>query len=154
MDKLSELLNELESKIPKQELINQTISKSSVGWHIEHTLLTINLIIRALKKSNQNDYKWKFNFPRVLVFSMNNIPRGGAKSPKAVQPKNNFNTESLKNHINIATERIKELSSLKKDNFFEHPVFGNLNLKPTIKFLEIHTNHHIKIINDIIKNAN
>jgi hypothetical protein len=154
MNELSELLNELGSKIPKQEFINLEISKSSVGWHIEHTLLTINLIVRALKNSNQNDYKWKFNFPRVLVFSMNSIPRGRAKSPKAVQSKNNFNSVSLKNHINIATERIKELSSLKTDNFFEHPVFGNLNLKPTIKFLEIHTRHHIKIINDIIKSAN
>jgi hypothetical protein len=153
MDKLSELLNELESRIPNQELINQTISKSSVGWHIEHILLTINLIVRALKNSKPNDYKWKFNFPRVLVFSMNNIPRGRAQSPRAVQPKNNFNVESLKKHIDFAAERIKELSSLKTDNFFEHPVFGNLNLKPTIKFLEIHTKHHIKIINDIIKST-
>ena len=136
MDKLSELLKELESRIPNQELINQAISKSTVGWHIEHTLLTINLIIRALKNSNTKDYKRKFNFPRLLVFSMNKIPRGRAKSPKAVQPKDNFNVESLKKHIGNTTEKVKEMSSLKTDNFFEHPVFGNLNLKPTIKFLE------------------
>jgi len=153
MDKLSELLKELESRIPNQELINQAISKSTVGWHIEHTLLTINLIIRALKNSNTKDYKRKFNFPRLLVFSMNKIPRGRAKSPKVVQPKDNLNVESLKKHFEIAAERIKGLSGLSTDNFFEHPVFGNLNLKPTIKFLNIHTKHHIKIINDIIKSA-
>ncbi len=135
MEKLKKLIQDLESKIPNQEMFNPTISKSSVGWHIEHTLLTMNLVIGALQKSNPENYKRTFNFYRILVFAMNKIPRGKAKAPKIVQPKEDFNIESLRSH----------------KNYFEHPYFGHLTLKPTIKFLKIHTNHHLQIINDIIK---
>jgi hypothetical protein len=59
MDKLSKRLNELESKILNSESLNLAISKSSVGWHIEHALLTINFIIDGLKKSDPNEYRWE-----------------------------------------------------------------------------------------------
>ncbi len=153
MKKLEGILQELESKISKQDLINHKISKSTVGWQIEHILLTINLIIGAIKKSNPNEYKWKFSFPRLLIFTMNKIPRGRAQAPKIVQPKDNFTVESLKKHLELAKKNIHELNSLKKNHHFDHPYFGKLNLKPTIKFLEIHTKHHLEIINDIIKSG-
>lgn len=87
MNKLQEYLNELETKISKQENYNSGISKSNVGWHIEHILLTNNMIIEELQKSNPKNYKWSFILPRILVFTMNKIPRGRAKSPEVVVPK-------------------------------------------------------------------
>ena len=154
MKNLGNLITELENKIPKQESINQAISKSSVGWHIEHTLLTINRVIDQLKKSDPNDYKWKFSSLRILVFTISKIPRGRAQSPNSVKPGNNFTAETLKDHSGTIKEKIKELQALKPNNYFEHPYFGKLNLKPAIKFLKIHTKHHLDIINDIIGSSN
>lgn len=151
MNKLRALINELENKIPKQKLINQKISKSSVGWHIEHALLTVDLIIEALKISNPTDYKWTLSYTRILVFTMKKIPRGRVQSPTSVRPTNTFNIETLENHLYVSKEKLKEFDSLKPNNYFEHPFFGKLNVMPTIKFLVIHTKHHINIINDIIK---
>lgn len=151
MNKLSTCLNELESKISNSESLNLVISKSPVGWHIEHSLLTINVIIERLKNSNPDAYRWKFNFPKMLVFTINKIPRGRAQSPAPVQPKNNFTIETLKNHLDSTKRKLAELQILKPINYIEHPVFGKLKLKHTIKFLEIHTKHHIDIINDILK---
>jgi hypothetical protein len=151
MEKLKKLIQDLESKIPNQEMLNPTISKSSVGWHIEHTLLTMNLVIEALQKSNPENYKRTFNFYRILVFTVNKIPRGKARAPKVVQPKVDFNTETLKNHLEKGKTKLAELDTIGDKNYFEHPYFGHLKLKPTIKFLEIHTNHHLQIINDIIE---
>ena len=151
MEKLKKLIHDLESKIPNQEMLNPTISKSSVGWHIEHTLLTMNLIIEAQQKSNPENYKRAFNFYRTLVFAMNKIPRGNAKAPKIVQPKVEFNTETFKNHLEKGKTRLAKLNTISDKNYFKHPYFGYLTLKPTIKFLEIHTDHHLQIINDITK---
>lgn len=149
---LNQLIFELETNINDINLVNQTISKSSVGWQIEHALLTIDLIIEALIGSNPNIYKWTFSFPRLMVFTLNTIPRGRAESPDVVLPKI-YNTNSIKNHFEDIKERIKILNTLDNKSHFKHPYFGILNLKSTIRFLEIHTNHHLEIIRDIIKNS-
>jgi hypothetical protein len=44
-----------------------------------------------------------------------------------------------------------ELESISNNHYFEHPFLGKLKKKAAIRFLEIHTNHHLKIIEDIIK---
>ena len=129
----------------------ENVSAAAIGWHIEHSLLTVNAIIDQLKKSNPADYIWKFNFTRTLVFTINKIPRGRAKAPKVVQPKNSITMGTLKLHINNTKENITALQTLQTNNHFEHPFFGKLNLKPAIKFLSLHTNHHLKIMKDIAK---
>ena len=150
MSRLLAQVNELETLISKHEVLNNDISKSNVGWHIEHTLLTINLIIEQLKKSDPAKYKWRFNIPKIIVFTLNKIPRGRARSPKVVVPKS-YSIDTLQEHIIITRNSIKELQALPSDKYFAHPYFGDLKLTHTRKFLEIHTSHHLEIINDIVK---
>lgn len=151
MEKLQKLLLELESKIPNQEMIHPLVSISSVAWHIEHSLLTINLVIEALQKSDAATYKRTFNMLRIIVFAMNKIPRGKGKAPKIVQPKIDFDIASLQKHLEKAKSKLNELQSIPTNAYFQHPYFGHLKLKPTLRFLQIHTNHHLAIINDILK---
>ncbi len=150
MHNLLEQIKELESTIPNQEDYNPEISKSNVGWHIEHILLTNKMIIEAVEKSNPADYTWSFKLSRIVVFTMNKIPRGKAKAPKVVFPKT-YDEQTLLEHLKIVTEKIQGLENMSSDKYFDHPYFGNLRLNKTIKFLEIHTKHHLEIINDIIK---
>jgi hypothetical protein len=150
MHKLLKQIKELESKIPNQEDYNPEISKSNVGWHIEHILLTNKMILEAVEKSNPADYTWSFKLPRIVVFTMNKIPRGRAKAPKVVVPKT-YDEQTLLEHLKIVTLKIQALENMSSDKYFDHPYFGNLRLNKTIKFLEIHTKHHLEIINDIIK---
>ena len=150
MHKLLKQIKELESKIPNQEDYNPEISKSNVGWHIEHILLTNKMILEAVEKSNPADYTWSFKLPRIVVFTLNKIPRGRAKAPKVVVPKT-YDEQTLLEHLKIVTLKIQALENMSSDKYFDHPYFGNLRLNKTIKFLEIHTNHHLEIINDIIK---
>lgn len=150
MNQLQKYLNELETKISKHDIYNPDISKSNIGWHIEHILLTINRIIEDIQKSNPKNYKWSFKLSKFLVFSMNKIPRGRAKSPKIVTPKT-YDEVTLNDHLKVTQLNIEQLKNLSADKYFNHPFFGNLKLKKTLKFIEIHTNHHLKIINDILK---
>jgi hypothetical protein len=149
MKKLNALLTQLENNIPHYEKLHTAVSAVSVGWHIEHTLLTTTTIIEALKKSSPEGYNWQFNTTRFFVFTTGKIPRGKGKAPKSVQPVI-LNTTNLKTKIEAAKAKINELSTLNTNNYFLHPFFGKLNVKATIKFLNIHMRHHLNIINDIV----
>jgi hypothetical protein len=149
---LADLLNQLEFHIPSSESINLQVSQSTVGWQIEHSLLTINGIVSAVQKSNPKDYNWKFSLMKLLVLATKKIPRGKAKAPKVVVPKAAINSYDLQIHLTKTRDAIKALEMVSKDHFFEHPYFGKLKLKETIRFLEIHTDHHLNIIEDIVNN--
>jgi hypothetical protein len=151
MIKLEILLNQLESRIPLFENENGSISKSSVGWHIEHSLLTLNGVTEFLTNSNPKDYKWRFNFIRILVLNRGKIPRGRAKAPKVVVPQTTIDIATLLTHIKESRNSLQKLKTISKDHYFEHPFFGKIKREDTIRFLEIHTNHHLEIIEDIIK---
>jgi hypothetical protein len=149
MRNLTTLLNQLESHIVDFKKTNGAVSQSSIGWHIDHSLMVINGITDQLKKSNPEQYKWQFNWNRIFIKSINKIPRGRGKAPKAVQPLESSSIEILNSKLHIANDSIIELENLVPNNYFKHPYFGNLNLKTTIWFLELHTKHHLKIIEDI-----
>jgi hypothetical protein len=151
---LAALLDQLESNIPYSEAINLQVSQSTVGWQIEHSLLTINGIIIAIQKSNPKEYSWKFSFMKWIILATKKIPRGKAKAPKVVVPTAAINRDDLQIHLTKARDTIKALEMVSKDHFFEHPYFGDLKKKQTILFLEIHTHHHLKIIRDIVRTAN
>jgi hypothetical protein len=151
MKNLEKLLDQLESRISLFEKENIAISKSNVGWHIEHSLLTLNGVTKFLVHSDPKDYKWKFNFTRILILKTGKIPRGRAKAPKVVVPQSTIDRATLLTHIKESRNSLLELKTISKDHYFEHPFFGKIKRKDTIRFLEIHTNHHWKIIEDIIK---
>jgi hypothetical protein len=105
--------------------------------------------VAQLKNSNPQEYKWKFNWKRTYIQTINKFPRGKGKAPKAVQPTETSSIEVLNSKLEIANKRIIELENLESNNFFMHPYFGNLNLKTSIWLLELHTKHHLEIIKDI-----
>jgi hypothetical protein len=151
MNKILPLIDLLESKISDYEKVNTSISTSSVGWHVEHTLLVLINVTERIKNSKPEEFKANFNFVRTIVFTLNKIPRGKGKAPKPVQPNMNITLESIKAKLQLAKEKVNELYKLDKNKHFVHPYFGNVKLNGCIKFLGIHTEHHIKIIEDIIK---
>jgi hypothetical protein len=149
--KLEELLEELERYIPQHELMNQQVSTASVGWHIAHILVTLNVIIDAVQKSDPKAYSWTLNFKRVFVFTMNKIPRGRVKAPRVVQPTIDINKDTLESNLEHSKHRLRLLEELSLNHYFKHPFLGNMNVKPTIKFLQLHTQHHVHIIKDILR---
>ena len=99
MKKLQSIITQLESHIPDFEKTNLTVSTSTIGWQIEHSLLVINKVVSEIKKSNPSDYKWKFNKNRFLVqtilypfetFHPNNFPRTNDTSRYKIQPVKTF----------------------------------------------------------------
>ena len=150
MQKLIALVDELEKRIPDHEMVNKKVSASTVGWQIEHCLLTINLVAEKLKQSDPAAYRSKFNFWKIIILLSGKIPRGKVRAPKVVQPSINYTPETLAQHVSIARVNLASLKTLSPGHFFVHPYFGQVKLNPAIRFLAIHTNHHLKIINEIL----
>jgi hypothetical protein len=150
LKQLTDILDILEGKIEFKDQLNQNISISDVAWHIDHSLKVINSIVTVLKKSNPNDYKWRFHYKRSFLFLTGTIARGKAKAPKSVQANDVISTKDLKRQLETAKFLINELDDLHAKSNIKHPIIGLLNLNQAKKFMTIHTNHHIKIINDIL----
>jgi hypothetical protein len=151
MNQFQNILLQLENHIPNLEKTNSKISSSSIGWQIDHCLLVINGIISQLEVSNPSEYRSKFNLPKFLVFTTGKIPRGKARAPKIAMPVDVATANELQSKIELAKKNILKLNSFPINAHFKHPFFGDLNTKQTEKFLAIHTKHHLKIIEDILK---
>lgn len=151
MKPLHHILLQLENHIPNLDKTNSKVSNSTVGWQIDHSLLVINGIVEQLEISNPNEFQPKWNFPKFMVFTTGKIPRGKAKAPKVVIPIHVATQEELKAKLQAAKNNILKLNSFSENSFFKHPFFKDLNVKQTEKFLVIHTKHHLKIIQDILR---
>ena len=149
MNKLIAIVDQLRDYIPQYQLVDNTISEASIGWHIEHSCLVIIKITETVKGSDSTKYQHRFNFKKWYVFLTGKFPRGRAKAPASVLPVDNITQESLMDSIARAKNAVIELGDCTKNQYFLHPIFGNLNKTETIPFLAIHTKHHLRIIQDM-----
>ena len=148
---LNHLLVEIENLIPHKDLENILVSRATIGWQLDHTLKVFNTVCLALKNSNQKDYKRQLNYWRILLFPFGYIPRGKAKAPKIVLPPEVITKENLKAQLEIAKNHTVVLKTLPNHAYFKHFIFGVLTKKQTLRFLEMHTKHHLKIVRDILE---
>lgn len=151
MKSILALINELENKLPFAAQKNERVSQVTVGWHLEHSLLALIKMITAVEHSNPADYKRKFNIKRSIVLTLGKIPRGRAKAPDSVKPVEAINMDNIRGLIEKAKQKAALFENLSHDHFFTHPVFDDVKVKQARKIIAIHTHHHIKIINDILK---
>lgn len=148
---LDEQFSEIVDYIPERDQLDPKISKVDVAWHLDHSLKTINRICEALEASDPNKFKSNFSLSRVFVFAWGDFPRGVAESPKIVRPPKVIVTDSLYLQIEEARENLKKMELLDAKAHFKHPYFNVIDKGQTKRFLKIHTNHHLKIIRDILK---
>jgi hypothetical protein len=151
MQKLLNKVNQLAAQIPNASIVNNAVSEGSIGWHIEHSCLVIIKIAETIQQSDAKNYDPKFSLKKFIVFLMGKFPRGSAKAPASVLPLEDISTSHLEESIVKVKDAIQALKSTEKNKFFTHPIFGNLNVPKTIQFFGIHTQHHLLIIEDILK---
>lgn len=148
---LTKMLFKVEEYISSKNKNNSEISQSTVGWQLDHALKVFNSVSEQAIDSNPENYKSNFSFMRVVLFKLGFFPRGKARAPKSVRPPETIVEAEIHNQLQVARTYIKKLETLPENAYFNHPMFGMINRKQTVRFLEIHTNHHLKIIRDILK---
>jgi len=144
----------LEQMIEHSEISSTQISVKGIDWHIDHSLKAIIQVSKALQRSDPSVFQFKYNLLRSVIFISGKIPRGKGKAPKSVLPPDIILKEDLFLQIKVVNKLLQEMKDLPPDSNFKHPYFGVLNLKMSLRFLDIHTNHHLKIMNEILKTSN
>ncbi|AXG68464.1 hypothetical protein KORDIASMS9_00679 [Kordia sp. SMS9] len=144
-------LVEIEQYVAFRNSRNPAISKADVAWHLDHVLKTINRITEVLENSDPKVYEGSFNFTKMASLTAGFIPRGKVQSPPSVRPPAIIVTDDILKQLTESRKNIEKLKTLEATTNFNHPMFGMLNKAQTIRFLEVHTNHHLKIISDILR---
>lgn len=150
MKNLAALIDELETSLPLAAQKNEAVSAASIGWHIEHSLLALIKMISAVEHSKPEEYKWKFNLKRIVVLAMNKFPRGKAKAPESVRPAAEMDMSNILALLDKAKQKAASFEKLPRNKYFTHPVFGDIRHAQARKVITIHTDHHLRIIRDII----
>ncbi|MEM6299364.1 MAG: DinB family protein [Bacteroidota bacterium] len=139
----------LEKYIPEASKRNESVSKVDVGWHLDHSMKVLSGITQALGHSDPKVFRSTFNIQWQFI-KLRGIPRGVGRAPKQVSPEKSKSIQELKSQLEQTRNTLKKLSNLHAKSHFEHPYFGNMDLKNTQKFMRMHTQHHLKIIDDIL----
>lgn len=144
-------LNQIEDYIQHSEAINTKVSKVTVAWHLDHSLKVFNAVLTNMQKSDPSTYKDNFSFVGRVIFALKYIPRGKAKAPKHVMASEKIIIEDIKSQLAESRQHIETINSLDTNAYFKHPMFGNVNKPRVVRFLDAHTNHHLKIVKSILK---
>ena len=151
---LNNEITALEGMITNSEIKATDVSSKGIDWHLDHSLKAIIVVTKALKKSDPSNYQRKYNLLRSVIFMSGKIPRGKGKAPRSVLPPENILKEDLHLQFDTAIEALNELENLPPASNFKHPYFGQLDLKMSLRFLSLHTNHHLKIMKEILQSGN
>lgn len=154
MRPLPSLVQEFASFTEHEAATRASVSTAPVGWHIEHSLLVVDVTISGMQKSDPLDYRRKFSFWKSLFFLLGRFPRGRGRAPKSVRPNESIDEKQLTAHLQHTVDLLKIIPTLNKHQYMKHPYFGMLHRDETVRFLELHTKHHLKIIRDILKLRN
>ena len=151
MKNIKDQLLKIESLLPKIEVTNDKVSKASVGWHLEHLLLILNSSLKGLTMTDPKDYKPKFSLKKFVFLNFGLIPRGKIRAPKQFFPLEVPTQESILKLLNLAKDRLQAAKELPEKSFITHPFLGDFDKQTTLRFLRLHSNHHLKIVDDILK---
>lgn len=148
---LQKELDELNKFIKNEDQTNLEVSEKGIYWHIDHSLKVIQGVIKLLSESDPSTYKNKFNLAQFYIFKRRSIPRGAGKAPKSVTTTEQVLKEDLVSRLIKVNSVLDKLGDISKNHYFDHYRFGHLNKIKALKFLKIHTQHHLKIMCDIKK---
>lgn len=149
--KLNRELDRIQSLIPRSALSATAVSAAPVGWHLDHALRVVLAVSRAAAASDPADYRRSFHPLRTLLLLAGRFPRGIAKTPRVVDSPPGVTQEEIHARLGEARTILATLPRLAAHQHFDHFAMGLLDRDQTVAFLLMHTRHHLRIVNDILR---
>ena len=143
-------IDELEAWIPERDRFCESVSGWTVGMQVHHALQVIESVAVMVAESEPGAKKPGFSFWRTVTMVTGRIPRGRAKAPKGVRPPEQPSLDELERMARVARESLQRLVDADPESYFNHHIFGVVQRDPAIRFVDIHSRHHLRIIKEIV----
>lgn len=148
---MSEHFSKIEDYLENRDAKNTNVSQVDVAWHLDHVLKAIIAMHTSMESSDPTKFDGgKFSLPKEFIFLMGDFPRGVAQAPDHLRPPADIKTDDILNQLEEARERMSRLKELDPDQYWKNDAFGQMPRNEAVRFIEIHTDHHFKIIEDIL----
>jgi len=157
------LYSEMETLLERPEVVLRhrypAISKWSTDEQIQHVLLAnrwaLSTMVSMLRDEAEFSESGRLKPLGMLLLGFGAIPRGRGKAPTAAKPSTEATLSDLR--VNHRQQRgylrkIRENQDLARSlsTRFQHPVLGDFTLSHGLRFVRVHTRHHLKIVNEIL----
>ena len=131
------------------------VSGWSVAEQLDHLLKIVHAQIGRMFERRQS--RRGINLPGRVVLAIGRIPRGVGKSPEAVRGAP-ASRDELRDALTSARAKLDSLAAdpelcAERRPLVGHPYFGGLTPREALRFLAIHTDHHLRIVERIRRGA-
>ena len=129
------------------------------GWcpseHLDHTVKVSASIVNRLLQLDAPATSG-ISFLGRIIMTIGRIPRGRGKAPERLR-----GVRVTSADLNASLTKLEEKLSLladahladKRGPIVPHPRFGGLRPNQALRFAAVHNDHHLRIIDDILKSA-
>lgn len=141
--------------------VNEKVSHWSTAlqlYHVTNVNEAVFGVIVKIHEGTDAQYSKKPSIKLIgrIVMTFGKVPRGRAKAPDRFVPPQDIDREKLTSQFEASKKALTKLAPILEElkaakGSFPHPYFGNLNALQWLKFTRIHTAHHLKIVDDILK---
>ncbi|NND71403.1 MAG: hypothetical protein HKN43_07475 [Rhodothermales bacterium] len=136
-----------------------SVSDWSVCMQIEHVCLANKMVTSGLlaiaTSGTGASRSGNINRLGLILLGRGVIPRGKADAPDQYRPDPESNLDSVRllfeevnGRLHKIGEHLDSIAAIREG--FEHPYFGILPAPVWIRFMHVHSLHHIKIVRDIL----
>lgn len=150
VDFMENRLKQIEGLIIHRDALRPEVSAVDVAWHLDHVLKVIINITTTLERSDPATFDSNVNLARTVMFAYGDFPRGVAKAPESVTPPPVIAEAAIIEQLKLARSMVSKLHTFPKGANMTHDTFGQLDRDHTARLLEVHTDHHLRIIEDIL----
>lgn len=139
---------------PEAELltVHPKVSAWSLAQHLDHSLKVGSAVLGSVVAPKEPP-KAGINMAGRMVLLLGWFPRGRGESPKPLRGEAADTARLL-----AAVEKVRALRArvtadtlASSATVLKHPYFGGLTAAQAVRFLAIHTRHHLRISADILK---
>ncbi|MGK2855831.1 MAG: DinB family protein [Thermoanaerobaculia bacterium] len=147
-------LDAIDALLQKEDAVLGRRVESISGWstseQLDHALKVKASILARIATPVRVEKPLQFIAKVIMFFGW--IPRGKGRSPELLVGVP-ATREQLRTALLGVREQLGNLSQEQASNrepMVPHPLFGGLNAPQALRFAEVHTNHHLKIVREIL----